>query len=207
MTLSRTPVLAASPIGVHRQWKEDFVESCARRIGPAIEWNKIGPVDMVNISVKAPTGGGIYVFVRKSKLEKLTPFGSYPLIVYVGLAANLRARLLKYVDDKRIALRYTEGSGKIRSGIRSMFREYRDALEIYIFECNQLDRVSVEDTLIKILDPIFNEAQKLSNEIEESEDGLAGHVGAPETAYSNEGSTINSSDTVPGRLCGAEPAF
>ena len=107
---------------MQRMWSEDFVDICTARISAAVQWKKVGVVDTVNIKVKTPPKSGIYAFVRKSKLEKLTPFTSYPLIVYVGLAKNLRVRLLKYVDDKRTALRYTEGTGKVRSGIRSMFR-------------------------------------------------------------------------------------
>ena len=203
----KSPAHAAIPIGMQRMWSEDFVDICTARINAAVKWKKVGVVDAVNIRVTAPPKSGIYAFVRKSKLEKLTPFTSYPLIVYVGLAKNLRVRLLKYVDDKRTALRYTEGTGKIRSGIRSMFRTYRDALDIYVFECDQLDLVSVEDVFIKIFDPIFNETQKLSNAIEESDGYLPGRLGAPEVAYGNAGTGIASSDSVSGTLGSPESAF
>ena len=67
--------------------------------------------------------------------------------------------------------------------------------------------MSVEDILIKLFDPIFNETQKLSNAIEESDGYLPGRLGAPEAAYDNAGAGIASSDSLSGALCSPESAF
>ena len=195
------------PLGAHRTWSEEFVESCAGRIQSTLAWRRIGVVDKVNIEVNAPPVCGIYAFVRKSKLEGLTPFARYPLIVYVGLAKNLRKRLLQYVADKRVALRYTEGTSRLRSGVRSMFRAYKDALEIYYFECGELDLIATEDLLIKMLDPIFNESQKVSSEIKEADGYLEGQLGMPELAYGYASASDNTNTVLHGVLGTPHQAF
>ena len=172
-----------TPVGTHRIWREEFIQLLFKKSALPISWIKIGEVNKAIIDVKAPRTCGIYAFVRKSHIEKLTPFTEYPLIVYIGHAIDLHQRLLDYVDDKRTSLRYTEGNSKVRTGIRSMFRTYKDALVIYVFECCVTEVVSIEDALIKAFDPVFNEKQKMPSNIEESEESLTAHYGAPQVAY------------------------
>jgi hypothetical protein len=201
------PGITVTPIGSMRLWGEEFVDVCVQRINVPTIWTRIGEVNAINIKIKAPESSGIYAFVRLSRIEELAPVKSYPLIVYIGLAKDIRRRLLQYVGEKRTAFRYTAGSTKQRSGIRSMFRTYRDSLDMYFFECNEIDLVSVEDLLIKLFDPIFNEDQKISTEITESSAYLIGSISAPEPAYLEVNDSIVTGTQVLGRVSSSEAAF
>lgn len=149
-------------IGSLRVWEEEFINLRLSSL-PSLSWKKLGKLASANLNegLEAP---GIYCFVRRSKIDEITPYESgFPLVVYIGKAKRIGTRLEEYIKDKKSIALHRSSERAVRSGIKTMFREYNDNLIIYysFVEPSQLD--SVESTLIQLFDPIFNEAQKLDS--------------------------------------------
>lgn len=196
-----------TPIGTHRTWDEDYVKCCVDFIRPNINWASVKQLTSAVLDAKVPSQGGIYIFIRKSVLENLFPLPCFPQVVYVGRAKNLRTRLGDYLADRRAV--ELKGSRKriVRPQIERMFSAFKDNLEIYFFECPESKQVVYEDILIKLLDPIFNESQKYSDEIPESDYVIAGFFEKPEPAYDYKRSAESAAVAMTAKLSDAEPAF
>nr|VFJ61244.1 MAG: hypothetical protein BECKDK2373C_GA0170839_108715 [Candidatus Kentron sp. DK] len=151
-------------IGSSRIWKEEFIRERISRL-PVLNWELLGKLVTTNVEV-IPNCPGIYLFVRKSALDDISPFSNplYPAIVYVGRSRELKRRLMDYVKDKRAVKSYRTFNRKIRDSIKLMFKEFDDGLDVYYSICSPDDLVIAEDILIKILDPVFNAEQKLKED-------------------------------------------
>lgn len=151
-------------IGTSRIWTESFIQEKISRL-PELSWRLAGKLVTANIEV-LPDCPGVYLFVRKSLLDTISPFSepSYPAIIYVGQARNIRGRLTDYIRDKSAVRNHATSTRKIRDLIKIMFNEYGDGLDVFYSVCNPKDLTITEDTLIKILDPAFNSGQKLNED-------------------------------------------
>lgn len=149
-------------IGVSRLWQESYIASRLSNL-PGLEWKKLGKLtkNRLNDGLDAP---GVYCFVRVSDVEKVVPFESgYPLVVYVGKARKIGARLDDYIKDKRCVKRHRSSERKVRDGVRRMFLEYKDELIVYYSFVDPSLVDTVESVLIQVLDPVFNDVQKLDS--------------------------------------------
>lgn len=152
-------------IGETRVWTEQFIQKSISTL-PEINWEHIGKLSLPKLDL-IPNSPGIYTFVRKSMIEKVSPLksNSYPLIVYIGKTSNLQARLKDYIDDRRSIERYRSSTRKIRDSVRVMFTEYNDEnIDIYYALCSPEKLAMLEDILIQLFDPIFNSRQRLNND-------------------------------------------
>ena len=151
-------------IGCSRIWTEEFIREKIDQL-PCLNWKPLGKFVTSNVEV-IPNCSGVYCFVRKSIIDSISPFSnpSYPAIVYVGQGSNLRVRLMDYIKDKSAINRHAISTRKIRDSIRVMYEEYGDDLDVFCAICNPKDLSVVEDTLIKIFDPVFNTGQKLNED-------------------------------------------
>lgn len=196
-------------IGTYRVWDELFVEFSSSKIAflQKLNWEKLGRLTAQRIEVRAPREPGIYAFIRESQSETLSPCKTYPLIVYIGKASNIQSRLNAYVKDKSAVSTFRASEKKVRSGIRNMFRAYGDKLDVYFARCPATEITAIEDILIQIFDPLFNEAQKLPYEIPEEHE-ISATFGKPKSAYPEEAiQAIDFQKSILGGFSDPEPAF
>ena len=152
-------------IGKNRIWTENFITSKSERLSSfKLSWEKIGKLSRIK-ETTASSAPCIYFFVRHSKIESILPMqGKYPLVVYVGRTNCLKRRISEYNNDYESVMNNTSHLKKVRDNIKVMFKEYEDNLDFYYSICKPDDLVSVENLLIQIFDPIFNEVDKLSRD-------------------------------------------
>lgn len=195
------------PIGTHRTWDEDYIKCCVEFLKPHITWGCITKLTSAVLNAKVPDRGGIYIFIRKSILEDFLPLQRFPQVVYIGRTKNLQSRLSDYLADRRAVELKANKKRNVRPAIVRMFSTFKENLEIYFFECPENKQVVYEDVLIKLFDPIFNECQKYSCEIPESEYVIAGSFEKAEPAYGKKEKTEITSSAMTAKLSDAEPAF
>lgn len=147
------------------------------------------------------------MFVRMNVFDGLFPKLSFPQVVYVGRAKSLHSRLGDYLADRRAVELKGSRKRNVRPQIERMFNSFKSDLQVYFFECPENKQVVYEDILIKLLDPIFNETQKYSFEIPESDYLIAGFVDSTEPAYTRADGAALTPIAMSAKLSDAQPAF
>lgn len=152
------------------------MDKLTKRIEHWDSWTLIGELNKILVGIKVPEESGLYVFTVSGASSKIAPPNASEVVVYIGRATNLRKRLNDYIADRKSALGPLSHQKKVRSGIKMMFREYHKHLNVYICTRPEIDLLIIEDIMIKIYDPIFNQQQKISFEIPESEEVIVGRI-------------------------------